>query len=168
MKRSLVAVAVLLGSGLAFAQGSPGMHGASTKHDPAPKAAEADPSGAPAQEKKKAEPVRPPPPDVSRMPFSPDSIREVMQYYSRDIQECYEEILATKGSHVEEGRLMTTFTITPDGFVRNAKVAKAGTTLKNPRLHECVVNVLSSITFPQPPDRREYPIEYPFNLKAIK
>jgi len=160
MKRSLFAV-VVLGSGLAFAQGAAGKKDASAKGTEPEKTA-------PAQEKKKAEPVRPQPPDVSHMPFSPDSIREVMQYYSRDVQECYEELLATKGNKVEEGRIMTTFTITPDGFVRNAKVAKAGTTLKNPRLHECVVNVLSGITFPQPPDRREYPIEYPFNLKAIK
>jgi outer membrane biosynthesis protein TonB len=161
MKRSLIAVAVLLGSGLAFAQGS------ADKQVAADKQAGTE-ATAPAQEKKKAEPVRPQPPNVSRMPFSPDSIREVMTYYSRDIQECYEEILATKGSKVEEGRILTSFTITPDGFVRNAKVAKAGTTLKNARLNECVVNVLSSITFPQPPDGREYPIEYPFNLKAIK
>ena len=31
-----------------------------------------------------------------------------------------------------------------------------------------VVNVLTGIDFPKPPDGREYPIEYPFNLKAIK
>lgn len=150
MNRSLLMV-VVLGSGLAFAQGSPAKKGAS----------------APAQEKKAA-PVRPPPPDVTRLPFTPDSIREVMQYHSRDVQECYEELLATKGNKVEEGRIMTTFTISPDGFVRNAKVAKSGTTIKDARLHECVVNVLSGINFPQTPDGREYPIEYPFNLKAIK
>ena len=114
MNRSLLMV-VVLGSGLAFAQGSPVKKGASAK-DTAPEAA------APAQEKKKAEPVRPPPPDVTRLPFTPDSIREVMQYHSRDVQECYEELLAMKGNKVEEGRIMTTFTISPDGFVRNAKV----------------------------------------------
>ncbi len=119
MKRSLIAVVVLLGSGLAFAQGSAkGSAGKETGSE----------ATVPAQEKKKAEPARPQPPNVSQMPFTPDSIREVMTYYSRDIQECYEEILATKGSKVEEGRIMTSFTITPDGFVRNAKVVKAGTT----------------------------------------
>ncbi len=157
MKHSLMAVAVLLGSGLAFAQGSVGKG--------------VDPDKAvPAQEQKKkaAPPARPPPPNVAKLPFTPDSIREVMNYHARDIQDCYEEMLATKGNKVEEGRIQTSFTITPDGFVRNAKVVKQGTTLKNPRLHECVVNVLSGITFPSPPDGREYPIEYPFNLKAIK
>jgi hypothetical protein len=159
MKCSLLAVAVLLGSGLAFAQGSP----KARKDDGEPEKA------ASAQAKKKdAAPVRPPPPNISQMPFTPDSIKEVMRYHSRDIQDCYEEMLAMKGNQVEEGRILTTFTITPDGFVRNAKVSKTGTTLKDPRLHECVVSVLSGINFPQPPDRREYPIEYPFNLKAIK
>jgi hypothetical protein len=160
MNRSLLMV-VVLGSGLALAQAPAGKKGASGK-ETAPEAA------APAQEKKKAAPVRPPPPDVTRLPFTPDSIREVMQYHSRDVQECYEELLAMKGNKVEEGRIMTTFTISPDGFVRNAKVAKAGTTIKDARLHECVVSVLTGIDFPKPPDGREYPIEYPFNLKAIK
>ncbi|QRN92874.1 AgmX/PglI C-terminal domain-containing protein [Archangium violaceum] len=168
MKRSLFAV-VVLGAGLAFAQGSSGKQGSSAKSGSSAKATTPDPGAAPAQEKKTtAAPARPPPPDINRMPFTPDTIREVMQYHSRDIQDCYEEILATKGSNVEEGRILTTFTITPDGFVRNAKVAKSGTTLKNTRLHECVVNVISSITFPPTPDKREYPIEYPFNLKALK
>ncbi|HEX8536969.1 MAG TPA: AgmX/PglI C-terminal domain-containing protein, partial [Cystobacter sp.] len=108
------------------------------------------------------------PPDVTKLPFTPDSIRMVMNYYARDIQDCYEEILARKGSNVEEGRILTTFTISPEGFVRNAQVAKAGTTIKNQRLNECVVNVLTSITFPEPSDKKEHPIEYPFNLKAIK
>jgi outer membrane biosynthesis protein TonB len=162
MKHALKVMAVLLGSSLAAAQGAPG------KKDVSPKQAGTEAAAAPAPEKKKAENARPQPPDISRLPFTPDSIREVMQYYSRDIQDCYEEILANKGNKVEEGRILTTFVISPDGFVRNARVAKAGTTLKNARLNECVVNVLSSITFPPPPDKREYPIEYPFNLKAIK
>ena len=149
MKHALVALAVVWGGGVALAQGAP---------DTAP--AE--------QSRKKAAPEKPKAPDIARMPFTPDSIREVMQYHSQYIQECYEEILATKGSKVQEGRLQTSFTITPEGTVRGAKVVKLGTTLKSARLHECVVNVLASITFPAPPDKRDYPIEYPFNLKALK
>lgn len=148
MKPAWMVLALVLGSGLAGAQDAP-------------------PEGTPASGKKAA-PKRPAAPDIAHMPFTPDSVREVMQYYAHDIQECYEEILATKGSKVEEGKLLTTFVITPEGTVRNAKVAKAGTTLKNKRLNECVVNVLLGMTFPAPPDKREYPIEYPFNLKALK
>lgn len=162
MKRPLITMAVVLSAGLALAQGTAGKKGASAAPDSGTPAAEPGGSG------KKAPPARPQPPDVTKLPFTPDSIRMVMNYYSRDIQDCYEEILARKGSNVEEGRILTTFTISPDGFVRNAQVAKAGTTIKNERLNECVVNVLTSITFPEPSDKKEHPIEYPFNLKAIK
>jgi hypothetical protein len=164
MKHPLIAVVVVLSGSLALAQGAAGKKGASKGQDDAGTPAAAAPAGS----EKKAEPVRPQPPDVTKLPFTPDSIRMVMNYYSRDIQDCCEEILATKGSKVEEGRIQTTFTISPEGFVRNAKVVKMGTTIQNPRLNECVVNVLTSITFPEPSDKREHPIEYPFNLKAIK
>lgn len=163
MKHALMAV-VLLSAGVALAQG-----GKKSKAATADSKDFIPEMSAPAPEKKAAAaPVRPPAPDVAHMPFNKDSIREVMQYYTRDIQECYEEILATKGSKVEEGSILTSFTITPEGTVRNAKVSRVGTSLKNPRLSECIVNVLSSLTFPQPADKREYPIEYPFNLKALK
>ncbi|OJH41840.1 AgmX/PglI C-terminal domain-containing protein [Cystobacter ferrugineus] len=163
MKRPLIAMAVVLSAGLALAQGSAGKKGASAATDAGTPATEPGGSG-----KKGGAPSRGQPPDVTKLPFTPDSIRMVMNYYSRDIQDCYEEILATKGSNVEEGRILTTFTISPEGFVRDAKVAKAGTTIKNQRLNECVVNVITSITFPEPSDKKEHPIEYPFNLKAIK
>ncbi|MET0403193.1 MAG: AgmX/PglI C-terminal domain-containing protein [Cystobacter sp.] len=166
MKHPFIMAVVVLSAGLSLAQGSAGKKGAASKQLDAAAIPTADP--APAEKKAAAPAARPQPPDVTKLPFTPDSIRMVMNYYARDIQDCYEEILATKGNKVEEGRIFTTFTISPDGFVRNAKVAKAGTTIHNARLNECVVNVLTSITFPEPSDKSEHPIEYPFNLKAIK
>ena len=114
MKRSLIAVVVLLGSGLALAQGPAGKKG-SAGQDTAPEAS------APAQEKKKAEPARPQPPDVSRMPFSPDSIRTVMTYYARDIQECYERWSA-KGAEfvtppIDRGAEIRCYMRDPDGYM---------------------------------------------------
>jgi hypothetical protein len=109
----------------------------------------------------------PPELDVSRMPFTPDSIQQVIQHHKKQIQGCYEDHLAAKNKKVE-GKLMTSFTITPDGLVKNAKVVKKGTTLKDAGLHDCVVAVLTSLTFPKPPDERDHPIDYPFNLKAVE
>ena len=106
-------------------------------------------------------------PDVSKMPFSPDSIKQVVAHYQPQIQGCYEETMATKDKAVE-GKLKTSWIITPDGLVKKAKINKKGTSLKDGKLHDCVVAVLSAMTFPKPPDRKEHPIEYPFNLKAIK
>jgi hypothetical protein len=67
-----------------------------------------------------------------------------------------------------QGKIRTSFVITPEGFVKEAKVLKKGTTVKNARLNECVVAVLTTLSFPKPKDGKNHPIEFPFNLKAIK
>jgi hypothetical protein len=108
--------------------------------------------------------------DVAHMPFTPDSIRQVMGHHVDEIQGCYEEWLSQKGNKTPEGKLMTSFTISPAGLVKKAKVLNKGTAypLRDPALKDCVVGVLTALTFPKPSDGREHPIEYPFNLKAIK
>ncbi len=120
--------------------------------------------GAPAKKPAREEP---PAPDVSRLPFTPDSIRQVMTHHKGKLQACYEDAMAA-GEKKVEGRLMTAFTITPEGGVKDAKVLKKGTTLNEPGLHDCVVAALTSLTFPKPADGRDHPIEFPFNLKAVE
>jgi hypothetical protein len=105
-------------------------------------------------------------PDVSKMPFTADSIKQVVTAYQPKIQGCYEEHIAEK-KKAPEGKLKTMFTITPEGMVKNAKVDKKGSSLKDPALHDCVVAVLSTMAFPKPPDSKDHPIEFPFNLKAV-
>ena len=105
-------------------------------------------------------------PDVTKMPFTADSIKQVVMAYQPKIQGCYEDHIADK-KKAPEGKLKTAFVITPDGFVKNAKVDKKGSTLKDPGLHDCVVAVLSTMSFPKPPDSKDHPIEFPFNLKAV-
>jgi hypothetical protein len=121
-----------------------------------------------AQSDDKAGPVETPPPDVEKMPFSPESIRKVVAHHQPQIQTCYEEVLASLGKKVVEGRVMTWWIITAEGMVKNARVLKKGTTLREPKLHECVVTVITAMSFPKPPKGKETPIEYPFNLTAIK
>jgi hypothetical protein len=145
MKGTLIS-SLVLASAVALAQGAPAKKPAGTRKPAATKPAE---------------------PDVARMPFTPDSIKQVMRYNSTKIQDCYEEHMASKDKKVE-GKLMTSFSISPEGMVTDAKVLKKGTTLKDPGLHDCVVAVLLSMTFPQPTDGRFHPIEYPFNLKAVE
>ena len=148
MKRVLLP-AVLLVSAVALAQGAPAKKPSGGK--PAPATAPAKSEG----------------PDVERLPFTPDSIRQVVTYHQPRIQECYEDHMAEKDKKVE-GKLKTSFTIDANGLVKGARVVKKASTLKDPNLHDCVVAVLSSMTFPKPPDGADHPIEYPFNLKAIK
>ncbi|GMT99238.1 hypothetical protein KH5H1_33570 [Corallococcus caeni] len=158
MKRALLPVLFLslgLGAPLALAQGTSKKKAAAT-----PAATQTAPATTPAPKKDDGL-------DVSRLPFTPDSIRQVMAHHMPRIQECYEDHMVEKDKKVE-GLLRTTFTITAEGTVRSAKIDKHGSTLKDAGLNDCVVAVLSSMDFPKPPDGRDHPIEYPFNLKAIE
>ena len=110
-------------------------------------------------------PEEKPGPDVEKMPFSQDSVKQVIEFHLPKIQACYNEMLAVMDK-AKDGMLKTSWEITAEGLVSKAKVERKGTTLKDPKLHECVVSVLTSMTFPKPPDGKVHPIEYPFNLKA--
>ena len=105
--------------------------------------------------------------NLELMPFSTETVKRVVAHNRDKIQACYEETLASKDKPVE-GRVMTSFVVTPGGLVKNPRVLKKGTTIKDPKLHECLIDALSTFTFPKPSDRREHPIEYPFNLKAVR
>ena len=106
-------------------------------------------------------------PDISKLPFTPDSIKQVVLSYQPQIQGCYEESMANKGSKKVEGTLKTAWVITGEGMVKSATVKKKDSTLKDAKLHDCVVAVLSTMAFPRPPDGKDHPIEFPFNLKAV-
>ena len=105
--------------------------------------------------------------DPSQLPFTPDSISQVVRAHQPEIQGCYEKMLAARQETVQ-GRLMTHFTITPAGTVSGAQVEKHGSTLNDKGLNACVVGVLGKLHFPKPPSAKGYPVEYPFNLKAVE
>ncbi|HUM13221.1 MAG TPA: AgmX/PglI C-terminal domain-containing protein [Myxococcaceae bacterium] len=102
-----------------------------------------------------------------KLPFTPDTLREVVRGKQPEIERCWEQSLAGTDKPVD-GKLQTHFVIATDGTVRQAKVVKKGTTLKNEALHRCVETVLSTMVFPRPPDGKDHPVEYPFNLKAVR
>lgn len=102
-----------------------------------------------------------------KLPFTPDTIKETVRAKQPEIERCWEQTLAGTDKPVD-GKLQTHFVITPVGSVKQAKVVKKGTTLKDPALHKCVETVLSTMLFPRPPDGKDHPVEYPFNLKAVR
>jgi hypothetical protein len=126
----------------------------------APAQAQTAPGKAPAAAQKKG-------PDVALLPFTPDSIRAVVTSHMDQIQDCYEERLAESGK-AKRGVIKTAFKITPEGMVKGAHVLRRGTTLHDAELQRCVVTVVSSMEFPKPPENRDYPVEYPFNLKPVR
>jgi hypothetical protein len=111
--------------------------------------------------------VEKPPLELEMMPFTTETVKKVVAHNQHKIQTCYEETLAGKDKPVE-GRVMTSFVVTPEGLVKKAHVLTKGTTLKDPKLHACVVEALGTFVFPKPSDRRDHPVEYPFNLKAVR
>ncbi|HLL56146.1 MAG TPA: AgmX/PglI C-terminal domain-containing protein [Myxococcaceae bacterium] len=139
--------------GTAFAQPAPAKA--------PPPASAGQPAKAVAPEKK----VKPPL-DVGRLPFSPESLRQVVAYHQDGIQACYEEWLAGQ-QQPSKGSLMASFTILPSGAVREARILKQGTTLSDGKLQACVVAVLEAMRFPKPEDGEELLVEFPFNLKPI-
>lgn len=107
-------------------------------------------------------------PDVSSMPFNAESIKTVVAWYQPKIQGCYEEHLAgVKSKKPPEGKLVTSWVITPDGLVKKAQIVGKKSTVRLPSMNDCVIAVLSIMSFPRPDDKKEHPIEYPFNLKAV-
>ena len=102
-----------------------------------------------------------------KLPFTPDTLRDVVRAKQPEIERCWEQSLAGTDKPVD-GKIQTHFIITPEGTVRQPKVVKKGTTLKDPALHRCVETVLSTMVFPKPPDGKDHPVEYPFNLKAVR
>ena len=107
-------------------------------------------------------------PDVSKMPFTAESVQKIVAYYQPKIQGCYEETLASKGKNPVEGKLATAWVVTPEGMVKNAKVDVKKSKLKDSKLNDCVVAVLATMEFPKPTDGKDHPIEFPFNLKAVR
>jgi outer membrane biosynthesis protein TonB len=101
--------------------------------------------------------------DVSRMPFDPQSIREVVRFHMPEIQECYEKALADSGKRIE-GRVMVGFTINLEGNVVDLKPLPKKSSVKDDRVVDCVLLSVRSWAFPKPSDNRLYPIEYPFDL----
>ena len=104
--------------------------------------------------------------DLSLLPFTPDSIKQVVVSYQPQVQSCHEEAMA--GAKPIEGRVQIAFTISPEGFVKSVKADKKASTIKDARLQDCLVTVVSAMTFPKPPDGKDHPIEFPFNLKAVQ
>lgn len=103
--------------------------------------------------------------DVSTLPFSPDSVKMVIESAQPRIQECYEALLATANKPVN-GTLFTTFVIKANGTVAKAKVVRKKSSIRNAELNHCVVAVLSTLSFPKA--KADHPIEFPFNLRAEK
>jgi hypothetical protein len=106
--------------------------------------------------------------DPSKLPFTEFSIKEVVRHKLPDIQQCYETAIKETGKNPPEGRVVVNFKIVSSGATSDASIKKDGTTLKNNRVQECVLEEVRAMRFPAPTDNREHPIVFPFDLKVAK
>ncbi|MBS2027104.1 MAG: AgmX/PglI C-terminal domain-containing protein [Deltaproteobacteria bacterium] len=113
-------------------------------------------------------PAKKPGPDVSKMPFTPYSIQEVVKFHLPEIQKCYDDVVLEIGKNPPEGKVMAVFSVASTGLTDKVKIDRKKTTIKNQRIQDCVTDAIRGWEFPKPTDGREHPIEYPFELKVAK
>ncbi|MFN7131172.1 MAG: AgmX/PglI C-terminal domain-containing protein [Myxococcales bacterium] len=106
-------------------------------------------------------------PDLTGMPFDRLAVQTVVQHHMPEIQECYEGVLADTGQRIE-GRVSVGFIVDSEGMVSQARALPKKSTMKDPRVVECVLSSVRRWRFPRPGDNRDHPIEYPFDLKVVK
>ena len=87
---------------------------------------------------------------ASTTPFSVDSISLVIRAQQPLVQSCYGKMMATRNER-REGRVVTSFVITPAGTVTDSRVEKTGTTLTDAGLSACLLAVLDGLSSPKPP-----------------
>ncbi len=77
-----------------------------------------------------------------------DGLRKVLQAHAGEIQRCYEQELAQ--DRQLEGKVTLRWTVQPDGSVAGATVDEPGTTLRSPRVQQCMLSRVASWKFPRP------------------
>lgn len=95
--------------------------------------------------------------------LSKREVWEVINRHFSEIRNCYESAIVRKADI--EGKLMVQFSIDSGGHVRKASVKAS--TLKDPRLDQCILGRLTQWAFPKPKGRSEVSVTYPFLFKRL-
>ncbi len=106
--------------------------------------------------------------DVSKLPFTEYSIKQVVKSHAAEIQTCYEGVITEMGKNPPEGKVFVSFSVMPTGLTSTIKIDKKQTTIKNDRVQACVTDAITGWEFPKPADGREHPLAMPFSLKVTK
>jgi len=113
-----------------------------------------------------SEPSPKPPPGPRDLPFTPENVLAVVTLHADELQTCYEEAMARRGSTSKDapaGRVIIGWTITVDGLVSDVKVKK--TEIGERLVTDCMMTAIRRWEFPRP--KQPQPVEFPFDLKAI-
>jgi hypothetical protein len=91
-------------------------------------------------------------------------IRKVIQEHAAQIRFCYEEQLAVNPKLA--GKVAIKWVIDADGNASNASVDAAATTLKDDKVHQCMMARIVSWQFPKPKGGGIAVITYPWILRV--
>ncbi len=77
-----------------------------------------------------------------------EALKKVLQAHAADVQRCYEQELAQ--DKLLEGKVTLRWTVQPDGSVAGVSVDEDGTTLRNRKVHDCMLAGVAAWRFPKP------------------
>lgn len=95
--------------------------------------------------------------------YNPDTIEAAMLANRQKYLECYSSQFS-QSKHWPAGRVLTQFLISEDGRVSEAKIKES--TLKQPQVENCILEVIKSTEFPKPKKRGTTSVEYPFKFNG--
>jgi hypothetical protein len=91
-----------------------------------------------------------------------ESIAEMVKAHRKEARDCYEKAL--KQVPGLKGDLVIHFTLTPAGKVKLAELNKERSTITEPSVVSCVIDVIRALEFPKSAKGLETTVNYPFNF----
>ena len=91
-----------------------------------------------------------------------DVIRKIVMDHRKAARQCYDD--ARKQDKDLKGDVVIHFVLSPEGKVKSADLNQERSTLKAPKVVDCVIGVIKSIPFPASSRAMETTTNYPFNF----
>lgn len=91
-----------------------------------------------------------------------DVIRQLVMEHRKAARQCYDD--ARKDDKDLKGDVVIHFVLNPEGKVKSAELNRDRSTLKSPKVVDCVIGVIKSIPFPKSSRAMETTTNYPFNF----
>jgi hypothetical protein len=95
-----------------------------------------------------------------------EAVRSKIKEHISEFKNCYD--IEYNKDHSLEGKVVLRFRFTTTGKVIEQSIVDEKTTLKNAALHQCMLDTIGDIVFPNAPDGRLAEVTYPFLFQGTK
>jgi hypothetical protein len=89
-------------------------------------------------------------------------IAKIIKDHRKGARACYEQVLQDVPGL--KGDLVIQFILNPDGSMKHAELNEGRSTIKEPKLANCVIEVMRHLDFPESSRGMETKVNYPFNF----